>query len=570
MLLELRVENYAIIDHAVVEFAAGLNLLTGETGAGKSILIDALSLLLGARASTDLLRHGSDKAAVSALFSVESAGVAKLLDEAGIEAESSELILRREILGTGKARVFVNNQPATVSLLKQLAPHVGWVHAQNESLAAFDSAEKRMLLDECAALDAKPLGTLFQRQREIRQQIAELERGEQDKLRLLDMWSFQKKEIEGANLQAGEDVKLEAEKRILANAERLYSAAMTAHEVLYEAEGSAAASIRAAERQVEELARYDEKFRETAASLNSARIAVEDAGASLRDYAQAIDASPQRLAQVEERLALLERLKRKYGATIDDVIAFGADVARKINEVENRDEILATLRRQLGSAEREYLQAARELSGQRRSGAKEMERAAEAEVNELAMKARFQVEVTSSEKVEHWSANGIDSIEFLVATNAGEPMQPLEQIASGGELSRVMLALKLVTQTGAKKAGGSGKSTRQPVTQPETRMLVFDEIDTGIGGRAAEAVGRKLKALARGHQVLCITHLPQIASFADHHLLIEKRQVGGRTKTLVQKLEPQERRNELARMMSGTQVTETSIQHADEMLKANA
>jgi len=569
VLLELRVENYAIIDHAVVEFAAGLNLLTGETGAGKSILIDALSLLLGARASTDLLRHGSDKAAVSALFSTESAEVGRVLEQAGIEVESSQLILRREILANGKARVFVNNQPATVSLLKQLAPYVGWIHAQNESLAAFDAAEKRTLLDDFAALGVKPLGELFQHQRQIRQQLGELEHGEQDKLRLLDMWCFQRKEIEGANLEAGEDIKLEAEKRMLSNAEKLYSAAMTAHEVLYEAESSAAASIRTAERQVEELARYDEKFRETAASLNSARIAVEDAGTNLRDYAQAIDASPQRLAQVEDRLALLDRLKRKYGATVDDVMAYGVDVARKLTEVENRDEVLVDLRRQLGSAEQKYLHAARELSGQRRLAAKEIERAVEAEVNELAMKARFQVEVTSSEAIEHWSANGIDSVEFLVATNAGEPMQPLEQIASGGELSRVMLALKLVTQTGAKKAGGN-RSKTQAAGQSETRMLVFDEIDTGIGGRAAEAVGRKLKALARGHQVLCITHLPQIASFADHHLLIEKRQVGGRTKTLVRQLEPQERRQELARMMSGTKVTESSIQHADEMLKANA
>lgn len=567
MLLELRVENYAIIDHAVVEFAPGLNLLTGETGAGKSILIDVLSLLLGGRASGDVIRHGAEKAALTALFTAENAEVAGLLQSAGIESDS-ELILRREIFSNGKGRVLVNNQPATVALLKQIAPYLGTIHAQNESLVSFDAAEKRALLDRFAQIEVEPVAQAFQRQKQIRERIAELERGEQDKLRLLDLWSFQKKEIEDARLEAAdEDAKLEAEKRVLANAEKLQASAMSAYELLYDGEQSAAAALATASKHIEEVARYDESFQEAVSTLASARIAVEDVSSNLQRYAEKIDASPQRLAQIEDRLALLDRLKRKYGATLAEVMAFGAEVSGKIRDVENRDEVLGELRGQLATASNEFLRVARQLSQQRQTAAKRMEKIVEGEVSELAMKASFKVRVAASEAVEHWSATGLDTVEFLIATNAGEPLRPLEQIASGGELSRVMLALKVVTESNEAKTNGRSAKTKTP-TPP--RMLIFDEIDTGIGGRAAEAVGRKLKTLAGSHQVLCITHLAQIASFADHHLLIEKRQHAGRTKTTIRRLDQQERKQELARMMSGSKVTESSIEHAGQMLKANA
>jgi DNA repair protein RecN (Recombination protein N) len=566
VLLELRIENYAIIEHALVEFSGGLNLLTGETGAGKSILIDALSLLLGGRASGEVVRHGAEKTTLAAVFTSTHGGIEQVLESAGIDAESNELILRREIVSNGKGRAFVNNQPATVAVLREIAPYLGVIHAQNESLVAFDGGEKRALLDRFAGIDLADLTAAFEKQKQIRQRLADLERGEQDKLRLLDLWSFQKKEIEGARLEPAEDTKLEGEKRILANAEKLHAAAMSAHELLYDSETSAVSSLAAAERQIEELAHYDERFREAAGMLSSARIAAEDVGVMVRDYAQGIDASPDRLAQIEDRLALLDRLKRKYGATIDEVIAFGEDVACKLNEIENRDQVLADLRQQLDQSSVEYLRAAGEVSQRRQVAAKRMEKTVEAEVNELAMKARFQVRVTSSDAPEHWSASGIDTVEFLIATNAGEPLHPLEQIASGGELSRVMLALKLVTESGLGKTDGRSRALANVVP----RMLIFDEIDTGIGGRAAEAVGRKLKALAGTHQVLCITHLPQIASFADQHLLIEKLQRAGRTKTLIRKLDAGERKQELARMMSGAEVTASSRQHAEQLLKANA
>jgi len=559
VLLELRVENYAVIDHVVVEFAPGLNLLTGETGAGKSILIDALALLLGEKASGETIRHGAEKAVVAAVFEADDARAAEVLERNGIDMEDGEMILRREVAAGGRGRVFVNNQPATVAVLKQLAPLVASVHAQNQSILGFDAAARLKLLDSFAGCDTQAVGDAFASWHGIQSRIAELERGEQDKLRLIDLWSFQKKEIEGARLQAGEDERFEAEKRVLANAEKIYTAAMTAYDQLYEGDAAAASSLRAASRQVEELARYDAHFQEAIATLESARIAAEDVGMTLRDYASGINASPERLAEIEDRLALLDRLKRKYGESLEAVIAYGEDVSRKLSDIENKDEVLRKLRSELATAASAYLTAARSLSRQRAEAARRLEKLVEQEVNELAMKARFRVEMDTAADEPRWTSSGFDQVRYMIATNPGEPLHPVEQIASGGEMSRVMLALKATIETRSRRK----KNEVQ-------RTLVFDEIDTGIGGRAAEAVGKKLKALAATSQVLCITHLPQIACFADHHYVIEKKETAGRTRTSVRHLDEREHRDELARMLSGAKVTETSIKHAEQMLKAKA
>jgi DNA repair protein RecN (Recombination protein N) len=559
VLLELRVENYAVIDSLAVEFASGLNLLTGETGAGKSILIDALSLLLGDKASTEMIRHGAEKAIVSGVFDTEEPGARKILEENGIEPEGTQVIVKREIAPGGKGRVFVNNQPATVTLLRELAPALASVHAQNETILAFDAPARLGLLDAYAGLDLDELAGRYDAWAGIRDRIAEFERDEQDRLRMADLWSFQKKEIESAHLHAGEDQKLETEKRVLANAEKLYSGANAAYQLLYEADSSVLANLSAARKHLEELARYDPKFQEALVALEGARVAMEDVSATARDYAEGIDASPQRLAEVEDRLALLDRLKRKYGNTVDDVVIYGEEVARKLNELENREDVLRELKKQLETAAAAYVSAAQATSKKRYAAAKELQKLVESEINELAMKAQFKIDVSGSDEPTNWTASGFDSVAYMISPNPGEPLRPVEKIASGGELSRVMLALKATIETGKKsKAGG------------HQRTLVFDEIDTGIGGRAAEAVGKKLKALARANQVLCITHLPQIASFADHHYLIEKRESAGRARTLVRPLNAQERTEEVARMLSGATLTETSRQHAEQLLKANA
>ncbi len=610
MLVELRAENYAVIDHAIAVFGPGLNLLTGETGAGKSILVDALALLMGGKSSGELVRHGAEKAVVACVFE-STPGAEAILEENGIDADGPDIILRREIFSTGKGRVFVNNQPATVAALKQLAPELALVHAQTETLFSFDQSQQRILLDRFAGISTGAVAEAHAHWRAAQQKLDDLLQGEQDRLRMVDLWIYQRQEIESARLEAGEDEALETEKRVLANAEKLYAAAMTAFDQLYEGGASAEAALRAALRNIEELARYDARFAESAQQIASARATVGDVAATLRDYAEGIDASPERLAEIEDRLALLDRLKRKYGHTVAEVLAFGEDVARKLAEIEDRDQILKTLRIDLEKAAAAYRTAASDLTLQRRAAAQKLARLAEAHINSLAMKARFAIAVASAdpsapvadgqaatapnghasgnaaeslkrhdwepsghraekgpnkeeasapEANSVWTPHGWDQIEFRIATNPGEPLKPLTEIASGGELSRVLLALKVAVEETSSKINKK---------RPTPRTLVFDEIDIGIGGRAADAVGQKLKALGRAQQVLCVTHLPQIAAFADHHLAVEKRETQNGAKTQIRTLDNQARTREVARMLSGAKVTETSLQHAAQMIAAS-
>jgi DNA repair protein RecN (Recombination protein N) len=565
MLVELRAENYAVIDHAIAVFGPGLNLLTGETGAGKSILVDALALLMGGKASADVVRHGADRAVVSCVFEA-TATADSILEENGIDSTGAEIILRREILVNGKGRVFVNNQPATVTVLRLLAPELALVHAQSETLSSFDQAQQRILLDRFANLETHQVADAYNLWQTAARKLAELEQGEQDRLRMVDLWSYQRKEIEQAQLVAGEDDELENEKRVLANSEKLYAAALGAFDQLYDGANSAESAMRAALRNLEELARFDAKFTDAVQQLTSARAIVDDLADMLRDYAEKVNASPERLAEIEDRLVILDRVKRKYGATIAEVISFGEEVAGKLAEIEDRDEILKQLRAQVTEARNKYSAAARTLSSQRQDAAGKLAQLAEKQINELAMKVQFEVVVTPQISESGWGAQGWDEVEYRIATNAGEPLKPLDEIASGGEMSRVMLALKVSVEAGD-AAGKPGKAAKNRVVSPRT--LVFDEIDIGIGGRAAEAVGQKLKTLSRVQQVLCVTHLPQIAAFADQHFLIEKREDLGRTKTQVRLLDDKTRVEEVARMLSGAVVTDASQKHASQMIAAS-
>jgi DNA repair protein RecN (Recombination protein N) len=560
MLLELRAENYAVIDRAVASFGLGLNLLTGETGAGKSILIDALALLLGGKASPDVVRHGEDKAVVSCVFEL-TPGAEAILETNGIDSESDHILLRREIVTNGKGRVFINNQPATVGVLRQLAPELALVHSQGETLTSFDQAQQRSLLDRFGAINADAVAEAFAAWRATNDKLNELQSAEQDRLRMADLWRFQSKEIEQAGLTTeDEDFQLEAEKRVLANAEKLYNAAMSAHELLYESEGSAEGALGAALKHLEELARYDTRFQEPAQQLAAAKVIVEDVDAEVRDFADNINAAPGRLEEIEDRLAALDRLKRKYGQTLKEVIAFGVEAAQRLSEVENRDALLVELKAKQERDASVYQKAAAQLTASRTEAAKRLEKLAEAQINDLAMNTRFHVKVTAEKSPESWTVHGWDQVECLIATNAGEPSKPLHEIASGGEMSRVMLALKVTVEEASSGPSGRKKKTILP------RTLVFDEIDIGIGGRAAEAVGKKLKTLAKGQQVLCITHLPQIAAFGDQHFLIEKTEKRGRTQTEVRRMEDSERTQEIARMLSGAKLTETSLKHAAHLL----
>jgi DNA repair protein RecN (Recombination protein N) len=571
MLLELRAENYAVIDQAVASFGPGLNLLTGETGAGKSILIDALALLLGGKASADVVRHGAEKAVLGCVFE-STPGAVAILEANGIDAGafSDDILLRREIAAGGKGRVFVNNQPATVAVLRELAPELGLIHTQGETLGSFDQAQQRGLLDRFGGIATDDAEAAFAAWRATTERLAELQASEQDRLRMADLWRFQTREIADAQLAVeDEDAQLEAEKLVLANAEKLYTAARSAHELLYEQEGSAETTLTAALKHVEELVKFDARFAEPAQQLAAAKAAVEDVSAEVRDFAEKVHASPERLEEIEDRLAALDRLKRKYGGaggsqTLAEVMRFGEEAARRLAEVENRDELLAELRVQQERDEEAYRGAARDLTAARRAAAARLEKLATEEINDLAMTVRFKVQVAAVEDEAAWAGHGWDRIECLIATNAGEPLKPLDEIASGGEMSRVLLALKVTVEESFAAGHGKKKSAL-----PTPRMLVFDEIDIGIGGRAAEAVGRKLKTLAKRQQVVCITHLPQIAAFADQHFLIEKAEKGGRTRTSVRRMEEGERAQEIARMLSGAKVTESSLEHARSLLKSS-
>lgn len=549
MLLELAVENYAVIDRLRVRFHPGLNLLTGETGSGKSIVVDALGLLLGGRASSDVIRTGANKARVSGLFEIGDKAVSRVLEPAGIEAEDGELLIEREILASGKSRVYVGSRPATVAVLRDLAPYLGDIHGQHDQQLLFLAEAQLDMLDGFAgAREQRGLvrGAYVQ-WRDAEAELKQLEATDQEKLRLLDLWQFQANEIESEEPRPGEDAELEEERRVQMNAGKLLENAGAAFEMLYEAEASAYTVLRGAIRKLE-----DASFADVRQMLEPAVIAVQEASDALRGYLGKLEANPARLEEVETRLAGLGRLKRKYGASVDEILAFLATVRGQIAAVEGAGERMQQLRGELASLAAGYEQAAAALTKARLTAAKELSQRVEKELASLAMERTvFQVRVGSAA----WSESGVDRVEFLVSANRGEEPKPMDRIASGGEISRIALALKTCV-IGAQKG--------------PLRTLVFDEVDAGIGGIAADGVARRLKQLASVNQVLCVTHLPQIASFADHHYRVEKADVGGRTVARIEELSHDSRRQEIGRMLSGARLTEEALRNADEMIRVAA
>ncbi len=552
MIAELAVENYAVIERVRVRFHRGLNLLTGETGSGKSIVVDALGLLFGSRASADMIRAGADRARVSGIFEVSSSpALVRLLDGAGIEIEENEVLIEREILANGKSRAFVANRPVTGALLRDLAPHLGDIHGQHDQQQLFKSDAQREMLDSFAGSD-DAIASLYDRWRRATAELADLDRTAQEKLRLADLWSFQRNEIETVSPRAGEDAELENERRVLRNVVKIEESASAAYAALYDAEESATARLQVVLKRLDELARIDEGVAIIAATLKPAVFAVEEAADALRHYLGKLEADPARLDEVEARMAALEKLKRKYGTTIDEVLAFLEDVRRELNAVETSSDRRATLRKEVAELAASYEAAAKKLTATRTAAAKRLSKAVETELASLAMeRTRVEIRVAPAP----WSEHGADSVEFLMSANAGEEPKPLDRIASGGELSRVALALKTCTSRPAKGA---------------PRTLVFDEVDAGVGGSAAEAVGRRLKKLSTSSQVLCVTHLPQIAGFADYHYYVEKHEERGRTLASIVELTPAQRTKEIGRMLSGERVTAEALKHAEQLIKLAA
>jgi DNA repair protein RecN (Recombination protein N) len=551
MLLELVVENYAVVERLRVHFHAGLNLLTGETGSGKSIVVDALGLLLGGRASAEMIRTGETRARVAGIFEVRDPAVRRLLEPVGLDVEDGELLIEREILASGKSRAFVGSRPVAVAVLKDLAPFLGDIHGQHDQQLLFSSEAQRDMLDAFASdrelLDS--VARIFQEWRAASAEVEELERNEQEKLRLLDLWSFQRKEIESAALATDEDAQLENERRVLQNVQKLQETAGTAYDALYESPESAVALARIAAKRVEELYRIDASLEGLREHLKSAELSLQEAAYALRDYLSGLEANPARLEEVETRLESIARLKRKYGHSIAEILAFLEAVRGQIAGVESAGERMETLRKERKRLAAEFEKLARALTEARQAGARRLEKRVEAELAQLAMERTvFRVSMAEAP----WSPAGADRVEFLVSPNVGEEPRPLEKVASGGEISRLALALKTCL---------AGPKTSV------VRTLVFDEVDTGVGGSAAEGVGRRLKKLAAANQVLCVTHLPQIASFADHHYRVEKRESRGRTIAVIEELDAEARTREVGRMLSGQKLTPEALKNAEQLIK---
>jgi len=567
MLRLLEISQFALIDQLRIEFHEGLNLLTGETGSGKSIIVDALGLLLGEKGYSEMIRTGSDRSKITGVFEFkEDTCLARIFEEHGLEWNAEELIIRRELSHNGKGRAFVNNQMVPVTFLREIALHLADIHGQSEQQALYNAESQLEFLDASAAVSEllnEVVGLHRQRGQNL-QRIQSLERTEQDRLRTLDLLSFQIQDIERLQLKSDdEDLRLEEEHQLLANADKLYQLSNQAYAELYEAEASASATLKHASRLLEELKRIDARCDSLWQQLQSARIAADDVSRSLREYASKIQVDPQRLEWVENRMAEIARLKKKYGGTIREVLAFCEQSRLELQALQAADETVATLKQEQVRLEQQYWKKAVELSQKRSVAAAELEKKVERELAQLAMgKTRFrialkQIESTQDanvhEKIAAGTERGIDEVEFLLSANPGEDLRPLAKIASGGEISRIMLALKTVRST-----------------DDRGKVLVFDEVDAGIGGQTADVVGQKLKKLSRRNQILCVTHLPQIASYADCHYRLEKRVEKGRTLTEVSQLDADERVHEIARMISGERMTENVIKHAAELLKSAA
>ena len=549
MLRFLRIRNLAVIDAVEVEFEPGFNVLTGETGAGKSIVVEAVGLLLGGRASADLVRTGETHATIEAIFETP---------------ETPELIVRREISTQGRSRSFINGALATAAALRDLSERLVELHGQHEHQALLDPLMHLAVLDAFAGHEAlvDQVGRAWTDVRDLREQLERSRMDSRERSARLDLIAFQLSEIEKAAPRAGEDEELAATKQVLASADRIQRLCEESYASLYESDGAVLASLGGVWKRVGELATIDPQFAPYAEARDGIKSQLEDLALFLRRYADDVDASPARLQEVEDRLAALERLKRKYGPTLADVITRGDALARERELLGGDSNRAEDLQKALTSASDRFLTVARDLSRRRREQARMLARSLETLLADLAMaRTTFEVRFNDRELApEAWGSQGIDQAEFYISPNVGETPRPLARIVSGGELSRVMLALKTIAAV--------RKTDRQD--QGSLKTLIFDEVDAGIGGRVADVVGAKLQELGQQFQVLCITHLPQIAARASTQFLIDKSVKGNRTVTRVNRLDGAARTEELARMIGGVSVTDAVRASARDLLQGGA
>ncbi len=557
MLVQLTIKNFAIISELQAGLKPGLNILSGETGAGKSIIINAVNLIVGGRASSDLIRSGSDQARVEALFELPpNSPLKEILAEMDIQFEG-ELLIQRTISREGRNTVRINGMLATLQMLSRIGGFLLSISGQHEHQRLLRPENHLLLLDSFGGLDAlrRDLNRRFSFYRDRRSRLEALEREIRELEDRRDLARFQEEEIRAAGIEPGEDERLEVERNRLRHAGELREAVGGAYQTLYEREGAVLSEIAKCERTLGRAAEVDQRIAPVRDAILSARAELEDAALELRTLRDEIPLDPGRLEEVEDRIQSLNRLKRKYGPTLEEVISTGERLVRERDNLEERQSERDELSSELARTEQELVARAETLSQERRAAAGRLARAVEAELGLLAMEGtRFQVRFDdggrSGNPMEAVGPDGMDRVEFVLSPNVGEEPRPLSRIASGGELSRIMLALKTIL---AERAS--------------VETVVFDEVDAGIGGATAETVGEKLKALARYHQILCITHLPQIASRGDCHFLVEKGVRDERTEARVGELDREERVEEIARLLAGKEPTPRALAHAREMLE---
>ncbi len=553
MLCDLIIKNFAIVEQLHINFNRGFNVLTGETGAGKSIIIDAVNLLLGGRARGDVIRTGTDEATVEAVFAVgNNTLLQQRLAEMGLE-DGDDLLVRRIVARSGKNRIFVNGSPVPLAQLRELTPLLVNIYGQHEHQGLQRVETHLPLLDSYAGCrdESEAYRTAFERRREIADHLHQLELAERERQQRLDMLGFQRQEIVAADLQVGEDEELERERLLLQHAGRLSEASQGGYQTLYAQSGAVCEQLSQVAASLVSLQQIDPQLGALGESLNSALYTVEDAAMQLRDYAQKVSFEPQRQQQVDDRLAQIKTLKRKYAPTVEELLSYLQQLDAELDDLRDIDGRRTELQQQLSEAEKVLHEKGRLLSHKRIAAATRLQQVVEAELADLAMAgACFEVRLLPLERP---AADGLECGEFYLAANPGEAAQPLARIASGGELSRIMLALRRSIPEG-----------------DSVRTLIFDEVDAGIGGEAATAVGEKICRLGTGLQVLCVTHLPQVAAFAHHHFRVLKQEKEGRTRTGLDLLLGEDRTREMARMLGGAQVTERTLEHARELLDRSA
>lgn len=557
MLVQLHIENFALIEKLDIQLEKGLNVLTGETGAGKSIVIDAVNLVLGGRGSVEFIRAGHDKALVEAVFATE--GLTELgekLEELGLATpEEDILLMSRELTRSGKNTCRINGRIATLSMYRELGEYLIDIYGQHDHQSLLDPGKHLSLLDQLGDQQFQEskaeFGRLYLKWRQVSRRLEELRAREKDRARQLDLLQFQLQEIDQARLIPGEEGDLLRERQVLSSAEKLSALAAEAYGKLLEGSGRQGAALDLLGEVVsrlKEIGAIDSSVTPLVEAVEGAYYQLEDAAGQLRDYLEGVEFNPARLDIVEDRLALLQRLKRKYGESIAEILAYREQVAAQREDLEGSAEEMDKLQAEAESLLREGQALAVKLTKDRQGLGEDLRERIQKELGDLGMpQVKFAVSFT---KLEQWKAHGMEDVEFLISPNPGEPLKPLARIASGGEMSRIMLAMKTILAR---------------VDQIPT--LIFDEVDAGIGGRAAQAVGEKLALVGRDRQVICVTHSPQVSSFAGTHFYIQKKVQQDRTFTSITRLDREGRIQELARMLGGQSITETTLKHAEEMLQ---